>query len=55
MPMHYSTRISRRKLKQFCTDPDASSWLTSDQVRETTTSYYQPAVEMLDTILKRKR
>ncbi|MGG1616702.1 hypothetical protein ACIFQM_24260 [Paenibacillus sp. NRS-1782] len=55
MPRHYLTRISRHKLKQFCTDPDASSWMSADQVRETTTSYYQPAVEMLDIILKRKR
>ncbi len=51
--MLYFTIISRKKLKHFCTDPDSSSWQSARQVRETPESYFQPAVELLNTILKK--
>ncbi|MNW41011.1 hypothetical protein D3C74_181370 [compost metagenome] len=50
--MLYSTIISRKKLKDSCSDPD-STWQSTEEIRETPESYYQPAVELLDTILKK--
>lgn len=51
--MLYYTAISRKKLKHSLTEPDESYWQSTSQVRETPESYYQPAVELLDTMHKR--
>lgn len=49
----YRTRIARDKLAKYRHDPDMTDWQKADQVRESPEQYYQPAVELLDTILKR--
>jgi hypothetical protein len=51
--MLYFTIISRKKLKQSCSEPDSSSMQSNEQVKETPEQYYQPAVELLNTILKK--
>ncbi|MNV57392.1 MULTISPECIES: hypothetical protein [Paenibacillus] len=51
--MLYFTIISRKKLKQSCTEPDSSSMQSAEQVMETPEQYYQPAVELLNTILQK--
>ncbi|MDQ0902775.1 hypothetical protein [Paenibacillus sp. V4I7] len=49
----YFTSISRTKLKQSCIDPDTSCWESVQQIRETPESYYQPAVILLDAVMKK--
>ncbi len=53
--MLYTTRVSRQNLNQYATQPDSFSWKKSDKTRETPENYYEPAIELLDKILKRPR
>ncbi|MGX4583028.1 hypothetical protein [Paenibacillus chitinolyticus] len=52
---NYRTRISRDKLTKAQYDPDTSVWENIKQVREAPEQYFQPAIELLDSIKRRSR
>jgi hypothetical protein len=52
MNAKYHTRITRKDLMNQCLKIEVVEWQRDDSVHETPETYYLPAVELLQSIIK---
>ncbi len=53
MNAKYHTRITRKNLMNECQEIEVIEWQHDESIRELPEPYYQPAVELLQSILKK--